>query len=71
MKGLKLEFISQINCDGSGTTSVPETYIQTIEQDDFDLYCLSMSEKTFIAHGFNSYVVKLKDQKIWPFTRKK
>jgi hypothetical protein len=67
MKGLKLIFISQINRDGSGTTPVNPDYIRTLEKDDFNLNCLSITENTYIAHGFNSYVVKLKNEKHWPF----
>ena len=66
-KASELEFISQINRDGSGTTPVPESYLDSMlnnslmKNDLFYLTCLSLTEKTFIASGFNSFVVKLKN----------
>ena len=64
----ELIFISQINSDGSGTTPVKESYLKamlenTLMKDDkFKLCCLSLTEKTFIASGFNSFVVRLKTE---------
>jgi len=66
-KASDLIFISQINRDGSGTTPVPEDYVKMMTEnklckdDKFKITGLSMTEKTFIASGFNSFVVKLKD----------
>lgn len=62
MKGSKLEFISQINRDGSGTTPVSETYLKLLQKDNFKMQCLSMTEKTWIASGMNSFVVRIKDK---------
>jgi len=65
-KAQKLEFISQINRDGSGTTPVSESYLKamhenTLMKDEyFDLYALSLTEKTFIAINFNAFVIRLK-----------
>ncbi len=58
----ELIFISQINRDGSGTSPVSDRYIETMinNKDEFNVLCLSMSKKTYIANGFNSFVVKLK-----------
>ncbi len=66
-KAHELIFISQINRDGSGTSPVSESYLKMMlenplaKDDLFDVRCLSMSEKTYIAHGFNSFVVRLKE----------
>ncbi len=62
----ELEFISEINRDGSGTIPVPESYLKSMlenkfmKDEYFDVRCLSLSEKTFIASNFNSFVVRLK-----------
>ena len=64
--GNELIFISQINRDGSGTTPVSEKYLKILSTDDnrfrehFKMHRLSLSEDTYIAHGFNAFVVKLK-----------
>lgn len=63
MKGKKLEFISQINRDGSGTVPVSPEYLKLIQDEKFKLICLSMTEKTFIASNFNCFIVKIKDKK--------
>lgn len=71
MKGKELEFISFIKRDGSGTIPVgtewdtekeyPKTDdVSYMDEEEFKVHTLSLSEKTFIAHGFNSWVVKLK-----------
>ena len=65
----ELEFISQINRDGSGTVPVDEEMatglVTGLSADNkYKILCLSISEKTFIACGFNSYVVKLKNDHI-------
>jgi len=66
-KASELEFISQIKRDGSGVTKIKESFTKVMEgnnlmlNDVFEINCLSISEKTFIASGFNSFVVKLKD----------
>jgi len=60
MKGNKLEFISQINRDGSGTSPVTEEYLKFLQDAKFKLICLSITEKTFIASCFNCFVVRIK-----------
>lgn len=66
MKACELEFISQINRDGSGTTKVKESYLKYMLEDkfvkdkDFKLHRLSISEDTYIAFNFNAFVVKIK-----------
>ncbi len=60
--GRDLIFISQINRDGSGTdTNISKDYISMMQDDVFKVFHLSLSEKTFIAIEFNSFVVKLKE----------
>ncbi len=62
----ELEFISQIKRDGSGVKKVLKSYLKSMLTDKFmkyekyKIHCLSLSEGTFIAIGFNSFVVKLK-----------
>ena len=58
----ELEFISQIKRDGSGTLEVKKTYLKYLLEanDDFECYCLSLTEKTYIAFNFNSFVVRFK-----------
>ena len=71
--GKELEFISFIKRDGSGTIPVgtewdekqdyPKTDdVSYMDEDRFVLNTLSLTYKTFIACGFNSWVVRLKDQ---------
>ena len=59
----ELIFISQIKRDGNGTIDVPKAYQESMykNNDKFEIRCLSMTERTYIAHGFNSFVVKLKE----------
>ena len=61
-KGHQLEFISRINRDGSGTEKPKQSYIDLMQDDNFKINCLSMTEKTFIASGMSSFVVKLKPE---------
>lgn len=62
----ELIFISQIKRDGSGVLKVRKSYLKCMlenplcKNDLFKLTCLSLTEKTYIASGFNSFVVKLK-----------
>lgn len=65
-KAHELKFISIINRDGSGTNPVSESLIDCMlnnpfaKREDFQVFRLSMSNQTYIAIGFNSFVVKLK-----------
>ena len=63
----ELIFISQINRDGSGTSPVSDDYLKSMLENRFmkdELFYvrrLSLTEDTFIAMGFNSFVVRLKE----------
>ena len=61
LKGKKLQFISFIKRDGSGVVMVGDTdNMSYLDEDNFKIMRLSISEKTFIACGFNSFIVKLR-----------
>lgn len=63
-KASELIFISKIKSDGSGVSRVFKRELHLLNNDprkeEFNLTRLSISEDTYIASGFNSYVVKLK-----------
>lgn len=65
-KASELIFISQIKRDGSGTSPVPESMVKFLcenkfcGEDEYEVIPLSLTMETFIAHGFNSFVVKIK-----------
>lgn len=62
----ELIFISQIKRDGSGTFPVPQSYLDAMlenkfmKDEPFYVRRLSITEDTFIAMGFNSFVVRLR-----------
>jgi len=62
----ELIFISQIKRDGSGTKKIFKKDIKHLTtnkfaaSEEYEINRLSISEGTYIASGFNSYVVKLK-----------
>lgn len=58
LPGKKLIFISQIHRDGSGTSPVTNT--EFMNEEWFVIRCLSITNDTYIACSFNSFVVKLK-----------
>lgn len=69
--GKQLKFLSYIMRDGSGTVTCGSIWnedmdipkvdnMKYLDNETFNLTCLSLSERTFIAHGFNSFVVRLK-----------
>jgi hypothetical protein len=69
--GKELEFISFVNRDGSGTIPVgtkwnsdsghPKTDdMSYLDDEEFEINAISMTYKTFIASGFNTWVVRLK-----------
>lgn len=60
VKGRNLMFISRIYRDGSGTEDVKDD-MQHLNDTLFTLTCLSISEQTYIASEFNSYIVKLRN----------
>ena len=60
-KGSELIFISQIKRDGSGVTKrISKRYKVMMQDEMFHVTCLSMTEKTYIATNFNSFVVMFK-----------
>jgi hypothetical protein len=61
----ELIFISQIKRDGSGVEMIDDELNIDLQnnnsfQNGYVINRLSISEKTYIASGFNSFVVKLK-----------
>lgn len=69
--GKELEFISLVKRDGSGTVAVgtkwtrgsenPKTDdMSYLDDDEFEINIISLTHKTFIASGFNTWVVRLK-----------
>lgn len=62
-----LVFIGQIRRDGSGISKVKKSYLKMMQEETderfisyLDLHRLSITEDTYIAIGFNSFVVKIK-----------
>jgi hypothetical protein len=75
VQGKDLEFISFIKRDGTGTVMIggkwspemdhPKTDdMSYLDNDWFKIKVLSLSCKTYIASGFNSFVVKLKKESL-------
>ncbi len=59
--GKDLIFISRILRDGSGTEMITDQKeVAHLENEKFKVNCLSISNATYIASSFNSYIVKLK-----------
>ncbi len=64
-KASELTFISRIKPDGSGVVAIGEKENSELQArkhmgDTFTLSCLSITNGTYIASGFHSYVVKYK-----------
>lgn len=70
--GKELEFLSLIKRDGTGTIMCggewnpsmkhPKTDdMSYLDNETFTVRCLSLTNKTYIACGFNSFIVRLKD----------
>ena len=61
-KASKLIFISRILRKGEGVRKLNDDDKEWLNEQNakFEINCLSVICKTFIASGFNSYVVKLK-----------
>jgi hypothetical protein len=59
-----LEFIARIKGDGSGLEEITPEHLDNLINNkftgEFKLTCLSMSNKTYIASNFSTYIVKLK-----------
>lgn len=63
--GSELLFISVIAADGfSLDTCISKKTIELLSEEKFTLNSLSISKRTYIASGINSYVVKLKNPPI-------
>ena len=65
-KAKDLIFISRIIGHGRDLEILSEVESEKLQDnhfidDEYKLNCLSISNKTYIASGFNSYVVKLKN----------
>ncbi len=58
--GKEVQLLRRPKLDGSGTVMVRKKLIEIMQEDTFKVNCLSMTEKTYIASGFNSFVVRLK-----------
>lgn len=58
-KGSELIFISNIARDGSKTSDLTNTDMSHLNNTVFVLNSLSITNKTYIACEFNSYVVRL------------
>jgi hypothetical protein len=62
-QGKDLIFISRILRDGSGVERLGDKSLDEqrfVANEVFKLNCLSITEGTYIASAFNSYVVKIK-----------
>jgi len=60
-KGKELNFISWIKRDGSGTDYITkENDMRHLDDTTFNINGLSLTNGTYIASEFNSYVVKFK-----------
>ena len=59
-KGRRLEFISRINRDGSGVVDEKELDLNYLDDETLELQVLSLTKKTYIAFGFNVYIVNIK-----------
>lgn len=66
-KASQLIFLGQISRDGAGIVEVSEAYKKEMlenplmKDDLFEIRVLSLTEKTYTAIGFNTFVVKLRD----------
>lgn len=56
-KAQQLEYISQINRNGKGTSKVSKSKLQYLNMENASYYlrCLSISEKTFIDFNFSAF----------------
>jgi len=60
LQGKELTFISRIVKTGKAVIDVTDEDMSRLDNDTFQINCLSISEQTFIASGFGTYVVKIK-----------
>lgn len=62
-KGEELIFISRILRDGTGVEMIEDQDLMMhVRETVFNLNCLSLTQKTYIASEFNSYVVRKKEE---------
>lgn len=62
MKGHQLIFLKRINKQGDSSLIPAHEDNRHYYDDNFEITCLSISEGTYIAHGFSTWVVKLKNK---------
>jgi hypothetical protein len=60
MKGHQLIFLKRINKQGDSSLIPAHEDNRHYYDDNFEITCLSISEGTYIAHGFSTFIVKLK-----------
>lgn len=61
--GKELIFISRILRDGTGVDLIEDQDLMMhVRETVFDLSSLSLTQKTYIASEFNSYVVRKKEE---------
>lgn len=66
-KASQLIFLGQVKRDGTGIVEVSEAYKTEMlknplmKDELFEINVLSLTEKTYTASGFNTFVVKLRD----------
>jgi hypothetical protein len=66
VKGSELIFLKRINKLGdTDTIENQEEISKMYQEDDFQITCLSMYQETYIAHGFSTFVVKIKTKIKW------
>ena len=61
--GKDLIFISRIKFNGWEIEPFNPDWQKKVDEQKFDLNCLSVSAKTWIASGNSTYVVKIKEGK--------
>lgn len=62
MKGHELIFLKRIDKYGDSSIKPKHEDNRHYSDDNFQITCLSISEGTYIAHGFSTWVVKLKNK---------
>ncbi len=61
--GSELELIGRIRSDGTTIDPVDTELSDAAKHESFKLLRLSITKDTYIASGFNSFVVKLKNHR--------
>jgi hypothetical protein len=62
-KGSELIFLKRINNDGLSLLDVDEQHTNNkyVQDEKYEINCLSMTNKTFVASGGATYIVKFKN----------